>query len=112
MTIENLNTYTAVGSAGVYTVNDSTVTFTAMQGDDVSYLYYDFTAGYFSNFKIEFEFEITATTWDGIEIVCGVSNIIGNSFSGDGILVLAGTQSGSAQVILLDYKSMDALSIN
>jgi hypothetical protein len=107
MAIENLTTYTAVGSAGVFTLDSSAATFTAMRRDDVSYAYYDFGVGHFSDFDIDFEMQITAVTGTISQtILCSVSNIIGtfnDQFSGnDGIVVYAYGNSNS-----LDFRISD-----
>ena len=106
MAIENLTTYTAVGSAGVFTLDTSAATFTAMRRDAVSYAYYDFGAGYFGNFDIDFEFEITAGTTIGLAVLCAVSNTLGTFedqiVANDGIIANAYQNNGDLQIQMQD----------
>ena len=60
MAFENLLTYTEVDSAGDLTVDSTSVVFDTMRRDAISYVYKDHGAGYFGNFDIDFEFEITS----------------------------------------------------
>jgi len=75
---ENLLTYTEVDSDGDYTITPLSLTFDTLRQDAVSYVYYDFGASYFGNFKIEFEATVSAAVGavpDGIHF--GLSNTIG-----------------------------------
>ena len=107
MATENLTTYTEVDSGADITVSASAAQFDTMRRDAVSYVYKDFGAGYFSNFDIDFEFEITSVSGNsGVTVLCAVSNTIGTlqDFidNTDGIDALAFSNTGNLEILLTD----------
>ena len=74
MAFENLLTFTEVDSAGDLTVDSTSVVVDTMRIDADSYVYKDFAIGYFGDFEIDFEVEITSIDISGQELVWSVSN--------------------------------------
>ena len=110
---ENLLTYTEVDSADDITIVPLKCTFTTMRRDAVSYVYYDYGAGYFGNFKIELEVKIDAGTQWGSALLCGVSNTLGtfqDMFDAvDGLLFWAYNNNNSLQFQMSDRENLPGL---
>jgi hypothetical protein len=103
MALENLTTYTEVDSAGDLTVTSTTVTFSTMRTDAVSYVYKDFGVDFFTHVEVEFEFEITpgqqSSSW---AILLALSNTIGTFDShSEGIFVYTLGSIGNLRLALL-----------
>jgi len=96
MGLEDLTTFTEVDSASDITVTSAAATFATMAQQADSYVYRDFGSGYFGNFFIDFECEITFSESNGggdnaQAMIAGVSDTIGNwgdhQTANDGILI-------------------------
>ncbi len=66
---EDLTTYTEVDTQSRLTVGTYDVLATALQKGDVAYLYKDFGAGFFGDFEINFEIEISSSA-SGDSMLC------------------------------------------
>ena len=80
--------------------------FTALPREVDSHVYDDYGSGYFGDFNIEFEAEITASDSQSILFLCAVSNTIGSGAAwisaNDAIRVQAFNNAGSLEVRLKD----------
>jgi len=106
MAIENLTTYIEVDSGSDITVTAPSASFVAMPREVVSYVYKDFGAGYFTDFDIDFEFQITAMSTTGVASIFSVSNTIGTFqdqiTAGDGLRVVAYGNTNNFQIQIRD----------
>jgi len=106
MAIENLTTYTEVDSAGDLTITSASAAFDTMPRQVVSYVYKDFGASYFSDFDIDFEFQITAISTTGIATVFSLSNTIGTFqdqlTANDGLIVVVYGNTSNFQIQIRD----------
>lgn len=75
--VQDLTTYTEVDSNSDLTISTSTVDFALMQRDADAHLSYDFGAGYFEDFSIDFEYEITFSQSDSLAFI-GLGNVAGH----------------------------------
>ena len=102
---QNLTTYTEVDTSYL-TVTSQKVEFANMPRNVDSYLYKNFGGGFFSDFEIEFEFEITASQTSSLVMLTAVSNTIGNmatmDTANDGIHCFAFNEGGSMKIKLQD----------
>jgi len=107
---ENLLAYTKVDSADDITIVPLKCTFTTMRRDAVSYVYYDYGAGYFGNFKIEFEVKIDAGTQWGNVVLFGVANTLGTFQdiidASEGMVFWSYNNNNSLRFTLTDYANI------
>lgn len=101
---QDLTTYTEVDSAGDLTVTSTKVDFDTMQVVADAYLYKDFGAGYFGDFDIDFEAEITASATGSIAVLIGIGNTAGSradwESANDGMFLYALNNAGNIELWL------------
>jgi hypothetical protein len=103
---EDLLTFTEVDSDSDITITKYVATFDTMDRDAISYVYKDYGINYFSNFDIDFEFEITTSQNNGTVQLCSLSNTIGTLQdmvdANDGIVTFAYTTGGNVLIYFID----------
>ena len=97
-------TFTEVDSDGDITVTVPNLNFSTMRRDANSYVYKDFGAGYFGNFDIDFEVEITGGSGQGLAGLVTVSNTAGtvqdHILANDGIYTFAYQNDSDLRIYL------------
>lgn len=107
MAILNLTTFTEVDSAGDLTVTSAACQFSSMQRDADSYVYWNYGAGFLTNFRVNLEFQITNVSGNaGTAVLVAISDTIGSLqdtiTATDGIDILAYANSGDMQIHMTD----------
>ena len=84
-----------------------------MRRDAVTYVYYDYGAGYFGDFEIELEVKIDGGTGYGSVLLFGVSNTLGtfnDMLPADGLLFWAYNNNNSLQFQMSDRENLPGLT--
>ncbi|GAG25668.1 unnamed protein product, partial [marine sediment metagenome] len=91
------------------TISCTKCQYDRMRRDADSYVYKDHGAGYFGNFSVDFEFQVTATDGAALHAQFAISNLVGtfqDMIDGnDGLLFFAYGNNGNLRLSIRDYNT-------